>query len=249
MITNMIIKTKQNDGVLSHLKNDNYVNLNTLGYLQHNKNADVYLFNNDISNGIITGNGEDFFYLATHNEDFLNEFWTMLSAGHKCFAGVPRSIADVFQKGKKIAWQNPCKTYALKSEFTYTDNPKYEHDILTVNDAEEVCRNWSDDPGDVSYIRESITLRDSSCIRINGQLSSWCCVHEDNSMGPIHTKEKYRRHGLALIIASRLIEKLLTKNILPYLQIHMDNRASLRLIEKFKGMEYTHECVWFGAEK
>jgi len=242
---------KQNDDVIKYLQKDN-INLNALNYLSYAKNADVYIYNNDINNGVIIGNKEqDFFYLATNNVDFLKEFWDNLSAGHKCFTGVEKSIADVFVKDKKIVWQSPCQVYALLGEFECIENLNYKSESLITDDAVEVDKYYTfRDDDSVNSIRESIELCDSSCIRISGELAAWCLVHaEDGSMGPLFVKESYRGLGLAKIVSERLIGKLITKNITPYLHINETNNPSLSLIKKISGMAYSHDCVWFGIDK
>jgi hypothetical protein len=175
----------------------------------------------------------------------------MTPPGHKCFSGVPEPIAQIIQKDKELLWQNPCKVYVLKGEFKQVENTRYVVENLTVPDAEEVDKYYTYRSDDSIYsIRRNIATLDSMCIRIDNQLASWCTVHsEDGSMGPLYTKEQYRNLGLASVVASGLMEKLVRKNIVPFAQIIENNRKSLQLAEEIKGMEYTHECVWFGIEK
>jgi hypothetical protein len=251
----MITKIKQNNDVIKYLEQDKYINLNILGYLNYNKSADVFLFDGDIrSSGVIVGceKNEDLFFLATHNIDFLRGFWEMLPKGEKCFSGVLKSITDLFSKDKELIWDSPCEAYALKGDgFERFKNSEYIVEELTAEDAKEVDDYYTYKyEGSLSRLSESITLRDSSCVRINGKLAGWSCVHaEDDSMGPLYVKEEYRGLGLAKIISSDLMEKLISKGMIPYVQISDKNDPSLSLIKKFKGMEYTHNCSWFGIEK
>ena len=91
---------------------------------------------------------------------------------------------------------------------------------------------------------------DSSCVRIEGELAAWCLVHsDDGTLGPLFTKEKFRRQGLAELVSADLINKLVAKDIIPYLHIVEDNDPSLRLITKLEGMRHTHDCLWFGVVK
>jgi len=248
----VITITKEKEAAIRYLERDSFTNLNILNYLKSIRNGDVYLYNDNVENGVIAGSDEqDFFYLSTYDPAFIKDFWELLSPGHKCFSGVPGPIADILREGKDTAWQNACKVYALRGTPERANDAGYSVGSLSVEDAEEVDRYYtyrSDDSLD--YLREAITLCDSACIRIGGELASWCAVHvDDSSMGPLFTKEQYRGMGLAKIVASRLIEKLVGKNIIPYVQIVEDNRESLSVVRKLKGMEYSHDCVWFGIVK
>ena len=247
----MVTITKETDAARVYLERDKYINLNILGYLRNFKDADIYIYNGQIENGIIVGGEEqDFFYLSTLSQDFLAEFWDMLPPGHKCFSGVEWSVAGVFQNGKKVIWQNPCRVYVHRGEFEHVADSRYVVESLTPADAEEVDKYYtfrSDDS--IHGIRESIVKYDSSCIRVNGELTSWCLTHDDTSMGPLFTKEQYREGGMAWVVTSFLMDKLIAKGIIPFVQILDNNCKSLDMAGKIKGMEYTHDCLWFGVER
>jgi len=248
----MIQTVKSTKAVIEYLERDIYVNLNCLYFLRNFGDADVYLYNGDVENGLILGTEEqNFFYLSTYDPGFLDEFWESLRPGHKCFSGVPKPITDIFLKGKQIVWDNPCKGYALKGAYKKIEDARYAIDCLTAADAEEVNEYYTFKSEDsLEHIMESITLRDSSCVRINGRLAAWCAVHpEDNSMGPLYTKEEYRGLGLAALVTTRLMGKLIAKGFIPYIQIVEGNTVSEHVAGKISGMEYTHGCIWFGIDK
>jgi GNAT superfamily N-acetyltransferase len=200
---------------------------------------------------IVGDKNQDLFFLYTSNPIFMHEFWANLPQGHKCFSAVPKQMALIFLQDKQIEWQSICQAYALKGIFEPIESPIYQVESLNLADAAEVDEYYTyRDDDSITGIRENIALKDSACIRIDGQLAAWCTVHaEDNSMGPLYTKEQYRGQGLAAIVASELIKKQLAKNIIPYVQIVESNNPSLSLIKKFPGIEYTHDCIWFGVNK
>ena len=248
----MITRTTNNDAVMEYLERDRYTNLNILGHLKNNRDAGVYLYDDDLQNGVIVGGEElDFFFLGSSNPDFLNEFWDMLPPGHKCFSGAPKHIARVIQKDRKVEWENPCKVFALKGEFKRTEDARYCCESLTEADAEEVDKYYTyRSDHSLLRIRDNIARYDSSCIRVDGQLASWCAIHaEDSSMGPQYTKEEFRGLGMAAVVTSWLMEKLIARDITPFVQIIEHNSIPLHAITKLCGMEYTHDCAWFGVEK
>jgi len=247
----MIKITKEKDAAKAYLEREKYINLNILGYLRNFKDADIYLYNGEVDNGIIVGDESmDFFFLSTFDPDFLAEFWDSLPPGHKCFSGVQRSVADVFQEGKEVVWENPCKVYVHRGEFERVFDSRYSPESLVLADAGEVDKYYtfrSDDS--IHGIRECIVRYDSSCIRVGEGIASWCLTHDDTSMGPLYTKEQYRESGMAWVVTSFLMDKLIAKGIIPFVQILDNNNKSLDMAGKIKGMEYTHDCAWFGVVK
>ena len=253
----MITIIKQNNDILKFLEQDKYTCLNILGYLDYNPTADIYLWENDLNNGLIVGDDKepDFFFVHTLNTAFIQAFWESLPPGNKYFSAVPKPMALIFQHyfvtPENTLFQNICQVYALKGNFEPIESSIYQVESLTLADAEEVDKYYIyRHDNSIIGIRENIALKDSACIRIDGQLAAWCTVHaEDNSLGPLYTKEQYRGQGLAAIVVSDLIKKLLAKSIIPYAQIVEGNNSSLSLVKKFTGLEYTHDCVWFGVNK
>ena len=255
----MIQIVKQNNEIIQYLQRDRCVNLNVLSYLAYNKDADVYIYGDNIENGIITSSASwRFHFLATYNRDFLKAFWEFLPAGHKMFSGVAKPIADIMIEGKEPVWQSPCKVFIYKGGAQIVENTSdYLIEPLTVNDAEEVDKYYTyRSEGSVKRLRESIEKMDSACIRLglDDCLASWCLVHaEDGSLGPLYTKEEFRGKGMGEALAVHLIKKLVTKNMTPYAQIADDNAPSLALIKKLEdkgiGMGFSHDCVWFGLDK
>ncbi|MCL2415464.1 MAG: GNAT family N-acetyltransferase [Defluviitaleaceae bacterium] len=256
MGNSLISKIRQNENVLRYLRKDLYPNLAILGHLEANANADIYIFDGDIENGIIVGNKDRYFYyLSTHNPNFLREFWEMLPFGEVGFSSVASTVYEAFKnacpQAEKPIWSSPCESYVLIGEFTPVQSSEYVTEPLTLEDAEEVDEyHQYRSEHSIYRVRDSISYRDSACVRINGQLAAWCLVHhEDGSLGPIYTKEEFRRRGLAELVSSALKEKLISKNILPFMNIVETNKASLELIKRFPGFKHTHDCIWFGLDK
>ena len=248
----LITKISADDQIIKFLEAEKHINLNMRNYLSYDQNAEVYLYDGDIKNGVIAGNaGQDFFFASTECLNFIDEFWALLPGGHKVFSGVPAPTARVFEQRHNFVWQSYCNVYVFTGEFEEFENPEYKAEALTLEDAEEVNHYYTyKSEVSLKYICENILTMDSSCIRVNGELAAWCMVHaEDGSMGPLYTKEEFRRLGLAKIITSRMINKLLAKEIIPYVQIVSSNAASLNLIKGFEAMRYSHDCSWFGIDK
>ena len=242
---------KQYNEAIKYLENMGYEQLNSLYFLKNNPTSEVYIYNEDIQNGvIIRGYDSEFYYIATNNSDFLSKFWDYLPSGHIMFSGVPIDTALKLQKNKQLRYNNLCKVYVLTGSFLPIANNKYIVEPLVVSDAKEVDKYYTyRHEGSDEGFRHSIKTFDSSCVRINGELAAWCLVHEDGSLGPLYTKEEFRRRGLAEIVASDLMQKLIAKGHTPFVQIVEGNMSSLNLVSKVSAMTYTHDCDWFSLEK
>ncbi|MDR2183715.1 MAG: GNAT family N-acetyltransferase [Clostridiales bacterium] len=243
---------KQNDEIVRYLQKDRRVNLNALSYLAYDGDADVYVYDGDVENGVIVGaRRRNFFYLATHNKDFLEDFWEFLPAGHKIFSGVPKAIADIMTRNREPVWQSPCKVFMHDGAHVYKHFSDFGIEPLTTADAEEVNEYYTyKSNGSIRRIRESIENMDSACIRIDGRPVAWCLIHaEDGSLGPLYTKSEFRGRGLAEAVLANLMKRLAAKNLPIYVQIADDNAASLALIKKLGGMDFSHDCMWFGLDK
>jgi len=232
-------------------------------YLENEPNAEILALNGDIERGVIVkekmDDGEEDhewmgIMMATDDVEFIRAFWRSLPNGHKYFLPLRMDAFENLLKitGAKVKWQTHCKVfvYSLEDDFVFDDDTKYPYDILTAADVNTVEEFYEYQHDELHLeILESIEKRNTSCIRIDGDLAAWCLVGEDGSLGPLHTKEKYRRKGLGKLVASRLIQKQLAQGKIPYVHINDDNISSLSLIKKFPQMKYSHNAIWFGAIK
>jgi GNAT superfamily N-acetyltransferase len=255
----MIQIIKQNDEIIKYLQGDRRVNFNVLSYLTCDKEANVFIYGGNIENGIIAGNASSrLHFIATYNRDFLKAYWKLLPAGHKIFSGVPKPIADIFIEDKEPVWQSLCKVFIYDGITQFAESASdFAIEPLTADDAEEVDKYYTyRSKSSIRRLRESIEKMDSACIRLDldGRPAycpaSWCLVHaEDGSLGPLYTKEEFRGKGMGKALAVHLAKKLISKNMTPYAQIADDNALSLALIKKLGGMDFSHDCLWFGLDK
>jgi len=246
----MIGATPYSDAVKAYLMQNFYVNSNLLSYLEYDKAAKIYVFGNNMDDGIIICNAEhDTIYINTRNKEFINRVFDQLPKGRISLPAVPQDIVDILLRDKNVVYNNPCLTFAYK----YHVMPQFKYDYVTepllLSDAAEV-NEWYTYKSEESLaaIQESIATRESSCIKLDGKLASWCLVHaEDNSIGPLFTKSEYLRRGMGKAVAADLIEKLLAAKILPLAHIVKTNVNAISLFENL-GFEKTHDCAWLGIE-
>jgi len=250
----MITRIKQNEDVINYLKQNLHENLNILNFLKYKPDVDVLIFEDDVRHGIILevvldGEERDCF-LATRNQAFLRTYRASMD-GDYAFQAVPCDIAEMILDGDKPDWCGECKTFVLTGDFSPVDVRGYQIERLTMDDAAE-CHSfypWKSDDS-INQFYDSIERRETACVRIGGELAAWVLVHaDDGSMGPLYTKEEFRRKGLGEMLVSRLIADLLVAGYVPYAHIQQNNDAPLNMIAKFNGMTFSHDCWFFGIEK
>ena len=247
----MISILNDKSAAVKQLSTEFYENLNASNYLQNIPDSKAYIFNNDISEGLIVAHDGGRNFLATRNPVFMSEWWDMQQQGHYFFPGIPNDIAEIFLRDKQPEWTSPCEVYALTGDFNQEVKSIHTCERLKPQDAEEVDEHYTYRyEGTLERLRYNIINMDSSCVRIDSELAAWCLVHgDDGTLGPLYTKEKFRRQGLAELVSVDLINKLLAKKVIPYVHIVEGNDPSLGLISKLGGMEFTHDCLWFGVIK
>jgi len=261
----MITTVKMNNEIMTWLLDNKYMYLNILNLLRRHKDADILIHDSGIELGIIVRievEERTAFLAATTNKTFITEFWAMLPEGGAFFSAAPVEFARILAEIKEPQWfGTPCKSYAVKQELfvpAKPTNPSHQVCSLSPSDAAEI-EPFHPLHGDertpeviaerVKWIAEDIASNDTAALRVDGVLACWCMVHDDGSLGPLYTKEEFRRQGFAEIVASDLIEKQLARGLTPFVHIYENNANSLGLAAKVRGFEFTHECVWLGMQK
>jgi len=245
----MIKQVTKSERMLDFLRQNLYVNLSILHFIENHGDAKILAYGGDVKNGIIAFEDDGWCLIATENREFLKAFLESSQyTGNKLFSSVPRNSAEIIFSLNEPLWKNPCKVYVFEGDFTPMKSEKHPvkqllpSDVIEVNEYYTYSGEWS-----LEELRKCIEEHDSSCIRIDGELAAWCLIHDtDGSLGPLYTKEKFRRMGLAELVTYDLMEKMTAKGKIPSAQIVENNTKSLNLVAKIKGMTYSHDCVWFG---
>jgi hypothetical protein len=244
----MIKQVEKNKQILEHLRQNLYVNLNILHFIENHADVKILIYNNDVQNGVIAFEDDGWCFVATECEEFLKAFLKDYPTGNKLFSSVPKNSAEVIFSLSEPFWKTPCKVYVFQGDRVPEKSGDFKVEQVLPSDVNEINEyytyrgDWS-----LEELKMCIENLDSSCVRIDGELAAWCLVHDnDGSLGPLYTKEKFRRMGLAELVSYDLMEKLIAKGKIPCVQIVDDNTNSLNLAAKIEGMEYSHDCIWFG---
>lgn len=248
----MIIKTKSSKAVMDFLNKNQIINLNILGFLENEPDADIYVDNEETPIGVVAKKGY-FSYIYTENDDFLNEVLnTFYKDGEYGFSGVYRPLAEKIRKRFKLEWESRCALYYLQKNEVDLKLIKNPVKPVEMKDAETVDHFYTyRDETSLERVKIDIKKRYSSAIYVNGDIASWVLIHNDNSMGIMYTKEEYRKKGYAVDVTIDLADKILKSGKIPFLQINEANNMSPKLAEK---CGFVHDEIysdWFGiiAEK
>jgi hypothetical protein len=99
----------------------------------------------------------------------------------------------------------------------------------------------------LNEIISNLKNRPSSAIFVEGEPVCWVMVHDDDSMGIMHTMEEHRRKGYAVDVTIDLCRQIFERGEKPFLQIVETNEQSPGLALKCGFVPY---CTvdWFGIE-
>ncbi len=247
---NNMIENKNKSMIIDYLKSQDLIaNQNIIGIIKNDPEARIYTDQAESISGVLVRSGTYFNYLYAQTSDFLDavksSFFTEANYG---FSGVLTDTASQIMTNKTVEWSNPCHLYYVPSDCKILPPSDIYIRTLTIDDAEKINNhyNFKSDQS-LSKIQKDLLDRPSSGYMVNDELVAWVLVHEDNSLGIMYVMEEHRGKGYAEALTYDLINKVRAQGILPYIQILIDNKASVNLAKKCGFIPYLKDTVvWFG---
>jgi len=242
----MIIKTKPSKSIVEYLSKNKVVNLNILGVMENEPDAEIYVDNEDSPN-IVLVRYEYFNYIYTEDDELLDEMLEgLFKDNFYGFSGVYRPLADKIRKRYSLTWESRCALHYLPEENLDLNLIKNPVKAIDLEDAKVVDDFYTYRyPGSIEKIKKDILNRPSSAVYINNDIASWVLVHNDNSMGIMYTKEEYRKKGYAVDASIDLVSKIINQGKIPFLQIVASNTMSPALAAKCNFVSHGY-ADWFG---
>ena len=244
----MLVECSLNEAIIDLLEEDLISNLNIFGILENSKNIKIYVDDLSFPTGVVVNDGY-FNYVYTKNDDFIEEIIKHISKekGEYGFSGVKSDIAEKIKSRFELEWENPCTLYYYDKKAVECKNIKSNVCSVKIEDADVVDEYYTyRDESTIQSIKDSISNRMSRCVYKDGELASWLLTHKDNSLGPIFTREEYRKEGYAIDVTLSLIDELVKAGKIPYFQVVKGNFASDKLAKKC-GFKPHGSCQWFGV--
>ena len=244
-----LIQTTATPAVIDFLKQDEILNLNMFGLMKSTPDAPIYVDDLDKPTGVLIRQNDYFNYLYTKNNAFLDAVCsTFMQTGYHGFSGVDHPIADYILSKSEYTedWHNPCQLYYLPKENFNPSLQKTPAKPLTVEWVEKVDTHYPyRGSHSMAAITDDIESRPSAAVYIDDEPVCWVMMHEDDSMGIMHTMEEHRRKGYAVDVTIELCRQILDKGEMPFLQIVEGNDMSPGLALKCGFVPYGI-VDWFG---
>lgn len=242
----MIVKTKPSEEIIEYLNQNKIVNLNIIGVIENEPEAEIYVDNEEVSKGVLV-RYEYFNYIYTEDDEFLDEVLeTLFKDNFYGFSGVYRPLAEKIRKRYLVTWESRCSLHYLPKKNLDLSLVKSSVKSVDIKDAEIVDRFYTyRNPESLEKIKKDILHRPSSAIYVNGDIASWVLVHNDNSMGIMFTKEEYRKKNYAVDTSIDLALKIIKLEKIPFLQINEANNMSPGLAAKCGFVKHGY-ADWFG---
>lgn len=70
-------------------------------------------------------------------------------------------------------------------------------------------------------------------------------IHDEGTIGLVEVIDQYRRQGIAQMLETYLMDKLIKSGELVYLQVEVDNESSMRLHEKLGYQRGDDIITWY----
>lgn len=243
----MLIKADNMNKVLSYLNENPIINLNIIGIIENEPEAEVYVDNSENPTGVLVRYNY-FHFMYTESDSFIDEVIAQFfkDPGWYGFSGLYKPIADKLRPRFENQWESCCDIYYLPKERLDKSLINNIPENIRLQDAETVDKFYTyRNDESLGEIKKDILYRPSSAIYVNNEPVCWVLVHHDNSMGIMYTREEFRNRGYAVDVTLDLASKIIDMGKQPFLQINTANNMSPGLALKC-GFKKYERCDWFG---
>lgn len=242
----MIKRVNISDVLMDFINRNKIVNLNIIGIIDNEKDAEIYSDSEEKPRGIVVRYGY-MNYIYTEDDAFLEEaLETLFKDNYYGFSGVYRPLAEKIIKRYQVNWESRCALYYYPKRSVDLYCIKNKVSSIDIKDAEIIDEFYTyRDEESLKEIKKNINYRETSAIYANDEIASWVMIHNDDSMGIMYTKEKYRGLGYAVDVTLDLMSRIIRKGKIPYLQINEHNGMSPGLAAKCGFITHGY-ADWFG---
>lgn len=246
----MLFETKMSPELMALLLREEVLNLNLLGVLENFSHDQLKIYTDSLTapTGILVQRDPYFHFLYTRNLAFVDAiFDEYLTEGYFGFSGIAMELADYILSKHRLDWTSHCDLYTLAAEDLNRSLKTRDVGPLALDHAELVDTYYPyRHERSIDDIRECIQNRPTAAYFIDQAPVCWLLIHNDNSLGFMHTLDDHRRHGYAVDVTIDLCDRLLQAGKKPYLQIVKINDKSPGLALKC-GFKKVDEVMWVGV--
>lgn len=236
-------KTEQRREIINNLKKKAFVPYNVIGILE-NREQTVYA--DDTIQTVWACN--DYFNYITGDPNIILDHVQSLEDGFYGFSAVEDTLAQAIYKHYFLHWYEPTERYVYIDEVPDVQSP-YPVVSIGIEEAQGIDERYEyQQEGSLERIKDAIQNRPTSAIYIDGVISSYVLVHEDNSIGYMYTREEHRQKGLGYWVTLDILRKMKALSHVPFVEINKRNLKSQGLAGK-TGFVKDAFTPWFGIIK
>lgn len=224
--------------ILKYLNQDYLNNLDLIYAINHG--ASVIYFGNE---GIMIKFG-DIYMMSITDADLtyrllnnLNDC-KMLASHNDCYQNFIKEKLNLDQE--IIAYQYGY----LKDYVTIIDIPQIEVKEIGMEYYNFIKQNYST-PVDEEYLIKRIQANVFIGAFDHDKIVGFAGIHDEGSIGFVEVIKEYRRKGIASMLETYMIDKLLKKKELIYLQVEIENISSMQLHEKLGYKRSNDIITWY----
>ena len=226
------------DEVINYLKQDYLNNLDLIYALEHG--AEIIHFSKD---GIMLKYNDIYMlsikdiHLATQLLNDLNDC-QMITIHNDRYQELIKEKFGLTQE--IVAYQYGY----LKNDVTVIDVPKIQIKNIGIEYYDFIKQNYS------TFIDEDYLLKRVQANVFIGafdddKIVGFAGIHEEGSIGFVEVIEAYRRKKIASMLETYMIDRLLKEKKVVYLQVDIDNLASMKMHEKLGYLRSSEIITWY----
>ncbi len=185
----------------------------------------------EISCVVIEYEPKNYYGVFSLEPKLLDEAYNRFFAEKHVWLGAADSRVFEYYKKYGFVCEEMCHMY----EFTGTRQPNMDcpYAVTEIMPKDyRIVKERHQYRGTLKEIRKCAKKFPTSAIYIDGEMASWCMVHENLAMGPMFTLPEMRGKNLGVYVTNDLVGKLLDRNIKPYFLIVIGNASSEKLSKK-----------------
>lgn len=151
-------------------------------------------------------------------------------------------LLPLVEKRYGIAEKMVCRRAAYNQKVPLPVSGEIEIRQLDISYAKEILNHYHMETEE--YIKKRLSDGCMFGAFVEGKMAGFMGLHSEGSLGMLEIYEEYRRRGIAANLESYMINVRLSKGLLPYGDIIVDNEASFGLQRKL-GLKVTKEIFYW----
>lgn len=184
------------------------------------------------SKGVLLFHTEcDGYFISTEDEATADAMISSVARANLFFAHQKFYVSSIQQKFGLTEKMECYQAAYLKKELLSIPDTPFEIKELNADFLPFILKHYSHDAGEL-YLRERLNSGNMFGAFLSGQLAGFIGMHAEGTIGLLEVLPEYYRRGIAQVLESFQVNRLLKKGMIPFGQILAGNTPSLMLHKK-----------------